>query len=447
MSSLSMTDTLGSYTLSAPRLQFDYENRRAVSEQAYRGLCDLGPADASERRRSGKKRARALLVGRSDRRRDMDRVERAILGKRLGKFHDAFEIEIAGRIDVQLARTAAADDEAGAYRSTISGWLLDSPYRPDVDIAFVLHGPREQYRGDSPYFASKAAFLSNAILTQNIAYPSVESADFERYYLANILTASYAKLGGTPWVVQAGSAERPQVTVGVATTAVHTQDYVQPLIAVCTIFKENGAFALWDVTAPEADLAKYERQLEQSIVRAISTFEDREGRHVSRVACHVSGTGVGGREIEATRKALAAFPGRSIVADLVHISDDAPLWLFDGSTPSQRPRAGVLAKLARDGSTALLHADGEGPGGSSHYLMRPLKLSVRSEQRSNGCRDIYQHLYELRWMNWRSVRPSSRPDSVTYPNRMAYLLGYLYEHEHVKALDILPKLRSLPWFL
>jgi hypothetical protein len=64
-----------------------------------------------------------------------------------------------------------------------------------------------------------------------------------------------------------------------------------------------------------------------------------------------------------------------------------------------------------------------------------------------GCLDVYQHLYDLRWMNWRGVRTSSGPVSVAYPKKMAYLLAYLHEQEDLSALEILPQLTDKAWFL
>jgi hypothetical protein len=344
------------------------------------------------------------------------------------------------------------NEEAAAYRRAIEEWFAATPYRRDVDLAIVLHSDETVYKRASPYFSSKAAFMRRGVPTQSICYANVTDRNLERfksYYVANILTACYAKTGGIPWVVQAGARGRPEITVGVATTSVSDgRGVVQRYVGISTIFRENGAFALWDITDPEQDLEKYEEQLEATVVRAVRTFEDREGKLVTRIACHVSGKRAGFRETDAVRRALEQFPGRTIAADIVHVSEDAPLWLFDGSGPGLRPKSGMLTHLTLDGRSALMHTEGhtDSPG-PARSLTRPLRLNLHSALSEEGCHEIHQHLYDLRWMSWRGVRTASGPVSVAYPKKMAFLLAYMHEQADVAALDILAGLKNKAWFL
>ena len=440
-----MVDSLIATFLKEPVLRFDYTNRRAISPRAYDGLRQYGPYDAELRRREGIRPVPAVIVGRADRPNAIADVSDALIAKRLNKLHDVFNLEIAATIKVP---PTSIEQEARAYRDAIEDWFEATPYMREVEIAVVLHGDEIQYRRSSPYYAAKAAFMRRGVPTQSIRYENVARGrqldDFNKYYVANILIACYAKIGGQPWVVQASSPWRPEVTIGVARTAVFSGDDIERFVGISTIFKENGAFALWDITKPEQDWDKYQTQLENGIVRAIETFEQRENRQVTRIACHVSGKRAGFRERDAIAAALKRFPQREIAADVVHITDDASLWLLDGSDASLLPKSGLLTNLALDGSTALLHTEGRGARAS--FLTRPLKLALYGETNTNP-QYIYQHLYGLRWMSWRGVRASNGPVSVVYPKKMAYLLAYLHEQEDIVALDILPKLKNKAWFL
>jgi hypothetical protein len=438
-------EPLIAFPLTEPSLRFDYENRQAIGTSAYIGLKDFGPYDAGERRRTGAKRVRAVIVGRADRLPALKDAAHALATSRLGRFHDVFSLEFVAEVHVPPTNLSG---EADSYRTAITEWFDASPYKPEVELAFVLHGDELSYRGASPYFATKAAFMRRGIPTQSIRYDNVRREhldEFRRYYVANILVACYAKIGGIPWVVQTDAPARPEVTVGVATTAIVTNGRVERYVGISTIFRENGAFALWDITNPERDLEKYEEQLENTVARAINTFETRENRHVLRIACHVSGKRAGYREVEAVRRALMRFPERNISADIVHVTDDAPLWLMDGAHTSLLPESGILTHLTLNGSSAFMHT--EGRGASTRFLTRPLRLRIYNETPEGGSLDIYQHLYDLRWMSWRGVRTSSGPVSVAYPKKMARLLAYLHEQEEVEALDILPGLKTNAWFL
>lgn len=436
--------------LGEPKMQFDYENRRAVHSNPFLGLRDFGPYDAGTRRRAGVTPTRVVVVAQQDQARAIDNVVEGLTAVRLKALQAVFPLAFVDRILVP--RTRQPHEEAAAYQRAIEEWFAGTPYKREVDLAIVLHADETKYRGASPYFSSKAAFMRRGVPTQSICYAHVtdQSLDrFKSYHAANIHTACYAKTGGVPWVVQAGARGRPEITVGVATTAVaDARGVVQRYVGISTIFRENGAFALWDVTDPEQDLEKYEGQLEATIVRAIHTFEERERKQVTRLACHVSGKRAGFRETDAVRRALEAFPGRTIVADIVHVSDDAPLWLMDGSGPGLRPTSGLLTHLTLDGRSALMHTEGHADGpGPARSLTRPLRLNLHSPLPDEGCQDIHQHLYDLRWMSWRGVRAASGPVSVAYPKRMAFLLAYMHEQADVAALDILKGLKNKAWFL
>ncbi len=446
-----MPEALSGYRLDEPRLRFDYENRQAVSGNPYDGLRTLGPYDLAERRKAGRRTIRTLLIGRANQREAMNAARAALTEKRLGRLHDVFDLRVVAELEVE---PSSISGEAQAYRATIQEWLL-SRMRPEVDLAIVLHDDEEHYRSRaravSPYYASKAALLRAGIPTQSICYKHLAPGHlhtFRSFYLTNILIACYAKIGGTPWVIQAPDAERPEVTLGVATTAVVGERGIERLVGISTIFRENGAFALWGTTAPQGDWAAYETALERSVIDAIDTFESREGRRVRRVACHVSGKRAGRREVEAMRRALARYAGRDIVADLVHVSDESLLWLFDGSDTSHRPMPGIVTELRSDGSSVLLHVDGRtADGAKARFPVRPLRLTIHSGIPDDGGEGIYQHLYDLRWMSWRGVRAASRPVSVDYPQRMAKLLAFLHAQEDVEAIEILPQLTSKAWFL
>jgi len=449
-----MPDVLGGYWLSEPQLRFDYENRKALSDNAYEGLRSLGPYDLAERRKLGKKTVRTLIVGRADRPEAMVAVEAALTKRRMGKLHDVFELKIVDRLRVPATNTKR---EADAYRTSVRDWLGRSRGQNPIDLAIVLHDDEELYRirakGASPYYATKAALLMAGVPTQSICYKNLAAGkqleSFESYFVPNILTACYAKLGGKPWVIQDDGIGRPEITLGVATTAIYggSGEDAERFVGISTIFKENGAFALWEITPLHKTWTAYEAGLEKSIVQAVETYETMEGRKVSRIACHVSGKRAGRREIAAIRRALSRFTDRTIAADLVHITDDAALWLFDGRDSSHRPEAGFLAQLTNDGRTVLLHTDGRSGSAARKFPPRPLKIGVHGNLPTEGCRDIYQHLYDLRWMSWRGVGTASRPVSIDYPARMSRLLAHLHFQEEVEAIDFLPKLNTSAWFL
>lgn len=444
-----MPDALGAYRLSEPLLRFDYENSSASDSSPFKGLRDYGPYDAYERRRARRRRASTVVVCPTNRPTELSNARSALDGASLGKFGEVFTVGIDNWI---LIEPGSPEEEAERYRAAITNWLRDRKQDELPELAFILHDSKEFYRRrrvPGPYYASKAAFLRRAIPTQSIEFESVSPTnihDFKRFYLANILSACYAKIGGTPWVVDAPTG-RPEITLGIATTSIQTNNNQERFIGISTIFRENGAFEMWDMTPVHEDLDAYEKGLEKAIVAAIAAYESRL-QPVRRITCHVSGKRAGHRETKAVRRALAQFVGRDFEATITHVSDDAALWLMDGDHATLRPESGLLTTLSGDCRQAVMHTAGRDTKGAGGLLLfRPLKLSIHQPKELDAWLEVYQHLYELRWMSWRGVGTPALPVSVDYPRRMANLLAYLYRYEGVDAHDVLSQFKREAWFL
>lgn len=442
-----MPDHLQAIRLAEPRLRFDHSNPAAEGSNPFAGLREHGPYDRTLQVAHGSQPIGVLVVGPRSSERERIAVRDGLVTDRMGRFGRGMQLSFFPDLVVADADPA---EEAKAYRTRIAEWLRDASEKPDV--AIVLHHEEEFYRrharGRSPYFAAKASFLPHRVPTQSICLEHLGSRNLNRfrtYYVPNILTALYAKLGGVPWVVAAG-ADRPQVTVGVGSTTLGRGPEAKRYIGISTIFRENGSFALWETTPLHGDPDEYASSLEQSLAQSIQTFERKEGRTVERVSCHISGREAGRREVEAVRRALGRLAGRKITAVVIDISDRGVAWIFDGSHQSLRPESGFLVPLEPSGSPAFMHTSGR-DNTQSRLPVRPLRLTIKDPSPCERWLEEYQHLYDLRWMSWRGVGTASQPVSVDYPYRMVRLLAGLHEQEDVEAIDVLSQFKEEAWFL
>ena len=442
-----MSEPLQAIRLGEPRLRFDHSNPTAEHSNPFLGLREHGPYDRTLQETRGAQPIRAVVVGPRSAKRQRAAVRDGLVTDRMGSFSRSIRFHFLPDLVIQ---DVDAKEEAQTYRRTIAEWLRNAPDKPDM--AIVLHREEEFYRrharGRSPYFAAKASFLPHQVPTQSICLEHLEPRNLNRfrtYYVPNILTAIYAKLGGVPWVVAAG-AERPQVTVGVGSTTLGRGPDTRRYIGISTIFRENGSFALWETTPLHTDPNKYSSALQKSVVDSIQTFEKKEGRPVERISCHISGREAGRREIEAVRGALAQMPDRNIEAVVIDISDRGVAWLFDASHESLRPESGFLVPLEPSGSPAFLHTSGR-DNSQSRLPVRPLRLTIKAPSPCERWLDEYQHLYDLRWMSWRGVSTAGGPVSVDYPYRMVRLLAGLHDQEGVEAIDVLSRFKEEAWFL
>lgn len=443
-----MTESLPGVRLNEPRLRFDHSDSSAIGTKPYHGLRRHGPYDRILQQGRGGGVVDAVVVRPESAAGAAQRLKDSLLGDRMGRLETVFRLHFLDDIVVQPTADPAA--EASAYAKAIAERMRVDGAKPT--IAFVLHHDKEYYRrkarGKSPYFSSKAGFLHHRIPTQSIELGHLEQANIKRfanYFVPNILTAAYAKLGGIPWVVEAHD-DRPQITLGVGATSIGSGASTKRYLGISTVFRENGSFVLWETTPLQTDLLAYEASLEEAIAQSIDTYETKEGRTVERLTCHISGREAGNREVRAVERGLAAVGRQDAEATVIDIADSREIWLLDGSHKSLRPESGYVFSLEPDGTIAVLHTSGRDIP-QSRLPVRPLRLTIKDPRPCDRWLSEYQHLYDLRWMGWQSVGTGSKPATIDYPQQMARLLAGLYEQEEVQAMEVLSQFKSEAWFL
>jgi hypothetical protein len=88
----SRANALVTRQLGVPRMQFDYENRRAVQSNPFLG----GPYDAGDRRRAGIIPTRVVVVAQRDQAHAIDNVKEGLQTPRLKGLQDVFPTGIRG---------------------------------------------------------------------------------------------------------------------------------------------------------------------------------------------------------------------------------------------------------------------------------------------------------------------------------------------------------------
>ena len=119
------------------------------------------------------------------------------------------ETGLLGRYKLQRAQVEffeAQSDSAASYVAAARAALAaaaETGNAWDLAILQVRRAWKERLPGDSPYWTAKAAFLKRDVPVQALSIEMLEMGKFEyACALANASLASYAKLGGTPWLLQ-----------------------------------------------------------------------------------------------------------------------------------------------------------------------------------------------------------------------------------------------------
>lgn len=228
------------------------------------------------------------------------------------------------------------------------------------------------------------------------------------WVLSNIALASYAKVGGTPWVVQ-DTAGRRELIMGVSRAQDRAETFV---VGFVTLYNQEGDFLQLHSKAPVIDWGMYVEGLEDLVIDSYEAYESEWGKPESLVIHFHKRPGT--REIEAITRAFQHL-GLSIPYALVHLNEFSLFRLFDTTHSSYVPQSGLKVGLSRH--RALLLLDGR-EDDQRNRMGAPNVWDLSMDKRSTMPPDEFPRLvaqiHRFARVNWRGFNARSTPVTVNY---------------------------------
>ncbi len=335
----------------------------------------------------------------------------------------------------------------------------------DYDVCFVVI--RDDFKqlapADNPYYVCKALLLSFGITVQDVRIETLRMPEQSFQWTLNTLAlATYAKLGGTPFVLKARQLRHHELVIGIGRSIERpagTRLAVgKQVIGFTAIFRSDGDYLLSACT-PYADVTDYQRRLEDVVLKAVTEVAATEGiadGETIRLIFHVYKR-TGRREVQAIQNAIAKLTRYHIEFGLLHINDTHGFKLFDRTNPGIRDRSGRLNQATSFIAPRQLMVE-LGPRerlvnliGPQQYRQRgtptPLRLTL---DRASTFRDLdylTQQAYEFSFMSWRSFNPGTQPVTVYYSELMAGLNSRLRQLAPWNQELVRTKLSRKLWFI
>jgi hypothetical protein len=426
--------------LQPPRLSFDPAIPSRVGPQAYSGLLKHGPYDTSQVHFSD----HSLLFMFPESHRDLARRLVMALGrgyKNFPGFSRMFRVPFASsHVDslVVSDNVTSPSDMAISYRNEIARWNSTAHEVPKLAMVLVPHS--ERWQVDRPYYEAKASFAKLGIPTQMVTTELMEDEREFTWSVANIALATFAKLGGIPWVVESPANDHDLV-IGIGRADIRKSAGVYRIFGYALTFTSNGSYRQnWSFT-PAADEATYLLRLEQAIEEALTCAREADERF-RRLVIHL-GKKTGKREAIAARNAMSTA-GFDIPLVLVRIDDSSMYDIADGQNDMFAPPKGLAVRL--NARQILLQPEGvSAVGPPSGPLL--IELDEQSDVGVNELEDVAAQVFRLAHANWRAFNARSQPVTLCYGELLARLVGYLEEVEAWDPSLLRSDLRDRPWFL
>lgn len=434
-------NVLDARMLRPPRLSFDPAIPSRTSEQAYQGLRQYGPFDASRVDLPPKSvifvfpeslrvPARKLVMALRD-------GYRAFPG-----FSQMFRIPFTNdQVESLVVQGDFSSPGAasGSYSEAIAGWN-SKPHHTDPRLAMVLVKHSERWETDRPYYEAKASFARLGIPTQMVTAELLQNDREFAWSVANIALAAFAKLGGVPWVVQSPPGDSDLI-IGIGRSDIWKGPSTRKIFGYALSFTSNGSYRqTWSFT-PAADEDSYLERLEEAITSALTSARDAD-EPFRRLVVHL-GKKTGRREATAAQRAMTNA-GVTLPMALLRLDESSLYDIADGRADTLAPPKGIAVRLGR--RRMLLQAEGlTATGPPSGPLL--VELDERSDVGPEELDDLTFQAFRLAHANWRAFNARSQPVTLAYGEQLARLVGYLEEVTTWDPSLLRSDLRERPWFL
>lgn len=415
--------------LDAPLLRFNYALKTAVSSNPMKGISQFGPYDKDI---FLKREVKPAIIYPSIRKREVESFLQGFING-LGiypGFRNWFRVDME-----EFDRYCRESSTLEVYNEA-----LNEVVRKNYDIVFVI--VEEETRTTQLYSLIKTILLGNGLPCQVIRSVTLNATNDQlQWILSNIALSSYAKIGGTPWVIEAK--ERPEIVLGMSRAMDKNKKVI---VGFITIFKHNGDFILLYSKSPATTWEDYQESLEKLVYEAVRQYERMEETPSSLVFHFHKRTGR--KEVEAVKRAINDLD-MDVKYALLHLNSYSNYRIFDTTDLTYVPLTGLTVRLSS--RQAILVTDGRRPYSKRPHIGTPNVLEVTIDKESTmdfkEFPRLVEQVYRFSYVNWRGFNARTIPITINYPYLIARLIGNLEDVSKWNTIITNGKLIDKAWFL
>jgi len=357
----------------------------------------------------------------------------------------------------------ASDDYKEACKNAIQ-YMHDKVRR--FDMAFVVIRENHRLLGkDDPYLVSKAALMGREIPVQEIEIETIDLPENNLpFVLNNLALASYAKMGGTPWVLASpkGKGIMHELVLGIGSSIVGDSRIQgrERYVGITTVFDYDGFYQLSTVTQ-ETLFDEYPAELKRSLLKSLQLVSQQKGwKNGDRVRIIIHTTNpLRNLEMEVVKSLIEdSLPEYKVDFAFLEIGQRHDWMVYDPDSPGHKTYSGSVRgkQVPKRGSLVLL-CDFDallsvtGPSElkfASQGCPEPLHLKLHRASTFNDLVYLSRQVFEFAHISWKTFNTLSLPVTIEYSNAIARLLGRLRSVKNWNS-DILQTsdLSKELWFL
>ncbi|MEL6170519.1 MAG: Piwi domain-containing protein [Pseudomonadota bacterium] len=337
----------------------------------------------------------------------------------------------------------------------------------DWDLAVVqIEESFKQLPGaQNPYFATKATLLRNHVAVQNVRIETMREQDKSLVFTMNQLSlATYAKLGGRPWLLSAQQTVAHELVIGLGSHTEASGRFGPSArhVGITTVFSSDGGYHLSERTGV-VKFEDYAETLTESLKRTIQrirTVDNWKSSDRVRLIFHMFKPPKD-VEAEAIKAAVEGLELENVTYAFIHIAPSHPFVIFDQNQKGlpawqqdATKRKGVLGpsrgthlKLG-DFESLVVFAGASELKKPSDGLPKACLLKLHRNSTFKDMTYLARQAFDFTAHSWRVMTPEPFPITIKYSDLIAERLIGLkqvanWDDDAVKFREI----GRTPWFL
>ncbi|WP_421521875.1 argonaute/piwi family protein [Ochrobactrum quorumnocens] len=335
------------------------------------------------------------------------------------------------------APSAKASDYIVASRAALTK-ATDEGFKWDLALVQVEEEFKSFDDETNPYYATKSVFLKRDVPVQSVRLETMAQADSQLIFSMNHMSlATYAKLGGTPWLLASQQTVAHELVIGlgshtVANSRIGSQ---QRFVGITTVFSSDGSYLLSDRTAV-VPYEEYATALYDTLKRSITTVRKQDNWRSTdkvRLVFHMFKPPKD-TEAEAIKRTVDDLELENVTFAFVHIAPSHPYLIFDNTQKGigfRDPKKGILGperglhlKLG-DYESLVVFSGASELKQASDGTPRPCLLKLHRLSTFTDMTYLARQAFEFSGHSWRMLSPEPFPITIRYSDLIAERLAGL----------------------
>lgn len=341
-------------------------------------------------------------------------------------------------------------------------YATDKNLKWDLALVQIDEQFHELVGDANPYLTTKALFLSHQIPIQAFEIETAAVSDYQSgFVLNNMALASYAKLGGIPWLLKANPAIAHELVIGIGSASIGEGRLGkrQRVVGITTVFSGDGNYWLHNLSQA-VPFSEYRDALVSSLNRTVTRIKTsmnwQKGDQV-RLIFH-GFKPVKDEEAAAVFDVIDSLSDFDVEVAFIHVADHHCFQLFDKNQSgffdyTSKGKKGIWAAergqfIALNDYESLVVLTGPNDLKTAEQgLPKPILLRLDKRSTFKDMTYLARQIYAFSNHSWRSFFPSSMPVSILYSDLVASLLGNLNLVSKWNPDVMLGRIGTTRWFL